>query len=67
MTDIKCILVGEKVGKTSFIASFVEGTLPEEVPTVYDNQTTEQQVGDYTVNVYLWDTASGEGMVNRHI
>jgi len=56
---IKCGVVGDgTVGKTTLLLSYItQAFTTEYTPTVFDNFSAIEEVGDEVINVILWDTA----------
>eukprot|EP01130_Rhizamoeba_saxonica_P010906 TRINITY_DN44_c0_g1_i2.p1 TRINITY_DN44_c0_g1~~TRINITY_DN44_c0_g1_i2.p1 ORF type:complete len:118 (-),score=19.28 TRINITY_DN44_c0_g1_i2:388-741(-) len=70
-TYLKIVAVGDGgIGKTSLLMTFLNNEFPENyVPTIFDNYSTNIEVGEKVVVVSLWDTAGQEdyGMLSLFI
>eukprot|EP01111_Echinosteliopsis_oligospora_P010758 TRINITY_DN3411_c0_g1_i1.p1 TRINITY_DN3411_c0_g1~~TRINITY_DN3411_c0_g1_i1.p1 ORF type:complete len:170 (-),score=38.95 TRINITY_DN3411_c0_g1_i1:77-586(-) len=56
---VKCGVVGDgTVGKTTLLLSYItQAFITEYTPTVFDNFSAIEEIGDDVINVILWDTA----------
>ena len=59
---IKCVVVGDPVGKTCLLVRYTTNTFPEGfVPTVFDSHSTKVIVDGIPFDLNLWDTSGTEG------
>ena len=61
MQAIKCVLVGNRVGKTCLLESYTSGTYQEPYAKMGpDNYSAKVIVDEREVNLEMWDTAAQE-------
>ncbi|ODM88505.1 Ras-related protein ced-10 [Orchesella cincta] len=61
MESIKCVVVGDRVGKTSMLIKYTTQVFPTEtVPTVFDQFTVNLSVDDKPVTLNLCDSSGSE-------